>query len=139
MFKIKQIMLLHCHCLVEKSGRLHLRNTTEIRKIIYRWIAGRLSSTNNQLPAAGFATFFTCYLPALDVLTYSVSMAVFRRCSFSVQSNRHRGSNFSNVSSFSSKYEQGGMNAQLEHYRNWKNYIHINNICLDCWQSKLNE
>jgi hypothetical protein len=64
-------------------GRLHLRNTTEIRKIIYGWIAGSLSSTNNQLPAAGFAMFFTCNLPALDVLAYSVSMAVFRRCSFS--------------------------------------------------------
>jgi hypothetical protein len=39
-------------------GRLHLRNTKEIGKIIYGWIAGSLSSTNNQLPAAGFATCF---------------------------------------------------------------------------------
>jgi hypothetical protein len=68
---------------VPERGRLHLWNTTEIGKIIYGWIAGSLSSTNNQLPAAGFATFFTCNLPALDVLAYSVSMAVFCRCSFS--------------------------------------------------------
>jgi hypothetical protein len=62
--------------LIAHSGGLHLRNTTEIGKIIYGWIADSLSSTNNQLPAAGFATFFTCNLPALDVLAYSVSMAV---------------------------------------------------------------
>jgi hypothetical protein len=56
---------------------MHYRNTTKIGKIIYGWIAGSLSSTNNQLPAAGFATFFTCNLAAVDVPVYSVSMAVF--------------------------------------------------------------
>jgi hypothetical protein len=58
---------------VQMSEQLeHYRNW----KIIYGWIAGSLSSTNNQLPAAGFATFFTCNLPALDVPAYTVSMAM---------------------------------------------------------------
>jgi hypothetical protein len=45
-------------CAGYRSACLHLRNTKEIGQIIYGWIAGSLSSTNNQLPAAGFATCF---------------------------------------------------------------------------------
>jgi hypothetical protein len=33
------------------------------------WIAGSLSSTNNQLTAERFATFFTCNLPSLPAYT----------------------------------------------------------------------
>jgi hypothetical protein len=62
---------------VKKPGMsAELEHYKKLEKIIYGWIAGSLSSTNNQLPAAGFATLFTRNLPALDVPAYSGSVAI---------------------------------------------------------------